>query len=84
MYRTEFLPSAARAFEKLPLVARRRVARAIDGLTLNPRQVGAHKLSGSEDVWRLRVGDYRVLYQVGDATLLVLIVKLGHRREVYR
>jgi mRNA interferase RelE/StbE len=60
------------------------VARALDGLTVNPRPAGAHKLSGAEDVWRLRVGEYRVLYQVGDATLLVLIVKLGHRREVYR
>jgi mRNA interferase RelE/StbE len=84
MYRIEFLPSAAPSYEKLPLVARRRVARAIDGLIVNPRPAGAHKLSGAEDVWRLRVGEYRVLYQVGDATLLVLIVKLGHRREVYR
>jgi mRNA interferase RelE/StbE len=84
MYRIQFLPSAARSFEKLPLVARRRVRRAIDGLTVNPRPVGAHKLSGAQDVWRLRVGDYRVLYQVADPTLFVLIVKLGHRREVYR
>jgi mRNA interferase RelE/StbE len=84
MYRIEFLPSAARSFEKLPLAARRRVARTIDGLTVNPRPTGAHKLSGAQDIWRLRVGDYRVLYQVADATLLVLIVKLGHRREVYR
>ena len=84
MYRIELLPSAARQFEKLPVAIHRRVGRAIDGLAVDPRPPGAHKLAGAEDVWRLRVGDYRVLYQVGDVVLLVLIVKIGHRRDVYR
>lgn len=42
------------------------------------------KLSGASDIWRLRVGDYRVLYQVRDEALLVLVVRVGHRRDVYR
>lgn len=42
------------------------------------------KLSGEESLWRIRMGDYRVVYQVQDAVLLVLVVKVGHRREIYR
>ena len=57
---------------------------AILALAENPRPPGCLKLSGEESLWRIRVGDYRVVYQVQDAVLLVLVVKLGHRREIYR
>lgn len=54
------------------------------GLAENPRPIGSEKLTGSEDLHRIRVGDYRILYQIQDDALLVLVVKIGHRREVYR
>ena len=84
MYRIEFLPSAARTLEKTPIAVRRRLARAIDALGVEPRPRGSQKLRGAEEVWRLRVGDHRILYQVRDDVLLILVVKIGHRREVYR
>ena len=62
---------------------RRRILRAIVALEVNPRPPGATKLRGSE-LWRVRVGDYRVLYSIEEARLVVLVVKIGHRREVYR
>lgn len=68
----------------LPEPARRRVDAAILALADNPRPNGCRKLAGEEGQWRIRVGDFRVIYQVRDAVLLVLVVRVGHRREVYR
>jgi mRNA interferase RelE/StbE len=84
-YEIEFLPGAARQLEKLPISGRNLVANAIDGLSEEPRPDGAKLLSGTsgERIWRLAVGDYRVLYQVNDSVLLVLIVRVADRREVY-
>lgn len=53
-------------------------------LEANPRPPGAKKLRGESDLWRVRVGDYRILYSIEEARLVVLVVKIGHRREVYR
>lgn len=83
MYAVAFLPSAARMFAKLDLPVRRRIARRIDRLTEDPRG-NAVKLRGAGDVWRARVGDYRILYQVEDDRLLVLVIRIGHRGDVYR
>ena len=83
-YRVELKPSAARALAKLPKPALRRVAEAIDALTEEPRPRGARKLTGAPDLYRIRVGDYRVIYAIEDRVLLVLVVALGHRQEVYR
>ena len=55
----------------------------IDALKDNPRPFGSEKLSGVEETYRIRVGDYRILYEVHDDVLLVLVVEVGHRREVY-
>lgn len=84
-YEIEFLPGASRQLEKLPITGREQVAVAIDGLSEEPRPGGAKLLSGTsaERIWRLAVGDYRVLYQVKDRVLLVLIVRVADRREVY-
>ena len=62
----------------------RRLLRSIESLASDPRPKQSHKLSESENSYRLRVGDYRVLYQVDDEARLVTIFKVGHRREVYR
>jgi len=61
-----------------------RLIAAMRGWADNPRPAGAEKLTGMEDLHRFRIGDSRILYQVQDAVLPVLVVKLGHRREVYR
>lgn len=84
-YEIEFLPGASRQLEKLPITGRNQVAVAIDGLSDEPRPDGAKLLSGTsgERIWRLAVGDYRVLYQVKDSVLCVLIVRVADRREVY-
>ena len=84
MHRIELLPSAARWLEKTPIAVRRRLARAIDALARNPHPPGPEKLRGAENIWRIRVADYRVLYQVLDDVLAVLIVRIGRRRDVYR
>ncbi len=84
MYAVEFLPSAARTLPNLDGAVRRRIARRIDRLAAEPRGGGAVKLRGSDDVWRARVGDYRILYRVEDERLVILVIHIGHRRDVYR
>ena len=82
-YRLFIKPSAAKELETLPSKDRRRLATKIQHLASEPRPAGAEKLSGQEK-YRLRQGNYRVLYSVDDARLAVVIVKIGHRRDVYR
>jgi mRNA interferase RelE/StbE len=82
-YQLSILPSAQRAIGRLDLPIRRRVAARIDALAEDPRPQGATKLVGSKH-WRLRVGDYRVVYDIEDAQLIVLVIEVGHRREIYR
>lgn len=83
-YRIEFAPAAVRQFSKLPHEAQRRIAPHIDALAEQPRPESAKRLVANEELWRIRVGSHRVVYAVEDERLLVLVVKLGHRRDVYR
>jgi mRNA interferase RelE/StbE len=83
-YRIEFTRAARKGLEALPVRERERVARAIDALATEPRPPGARALQGQPGLLRIRVGDYRVVYQVHDDVLTVLVVRIGHRREVYR
>lgn len=83
-YRVQIERRAQKALDALPRDLRRRVAAKVDALTENPRPLGVRKLEGEEDLYRLRVGDYRVLYAIRDAVLLVLVVRIADRREVYR
>ena len=82
-YRVEFTTAAARQVKKLPRPARDRLLTAIEGLQDDPRPHGAKKLTGEQTAWRIRVGDYRVIYDVLDAELVVTVVRAGHRRDVY-
>jgi mRNA interferase RelE/StbE len=82
-YRIELKPAAVRGLRKLPQDIQQRVARKIEALARNPRPAGVEKLKGLPDLYRLRVGDYRFLYQIQDKILLVLVVQIGHRREIY-
>jgi mRNA interferase RelE/StbE len=83
VYAVEFLPSAARVFSKLDGTVQRRIGRRIDRLAADPR-ADAVKLRGADDVWRARVGDYRILYVIEDQRLVVVVVRVAHRREAYR
>ena len=76
-------PSAAKELEGIPIKDRRRIVRRIQGLGSDPRPSGCEKLAG-DDRFRVRQGDYRVLYSVDDEARAVLIVKIGNRRDVYR
>jgi mRNA interferase RelE/StbE len=83
-YAVAFLPSAVRQLEALPGAARRSVLAAVEALASDPRPAGARRLEGiPEGVYRIRAGDIRVLYQVKDARLLVLVVRVANRREAY-
>ena len=83
-YSIELRPAALRDLKRLPKEVLDRVSRKINSLADNPRPPGVEKLSGSEDSYRVRVGDYRILYGIRDAVLLVIIVRVRHRREAYR
>ena len=83
-YRVVLTPAAERQLAKLPRQARELVAAALATLGANPRPAGCVKLAGSDDLWRIRVRQYRVIYQILDAELIVTIVKVGDRKDVYR
>jgi len=83
-YRIELAPAAWRDLRKLPQEVLQRVRTAIDSLAGDALPPGLIKLTGSEDVWRIRVGQYRVLYRLHTQELLIVVVRIGHRREVYR
>ena len=82
-YRIVFKKSVAKDLRRIPRADVRRVLATIDTLAVDPRTPGAEKLSGG-DRYRIRQGVYRVLYEIQDKEILVIIVKIGHRREVYR
>ena len=82
-YDVRLHPQAARAFRRLQHTVRDRVAAAIDALADDPRPPGTTKLAGRDD-YRIRVGDYRIVYAVDDGNHLVLIARIAHRRDVYR
>lgn len=83
-YRIEFSHRAAKAYRGLPEDVRRRIEPKIDALGENPRPHGARKIEGEETAYRVRVGDYRIVYEVQDRALTVVVMNVGHRREVYR
>jgi mRNA interferase RelE/StbE len=82
-YRIELRPAAVRELKALPRRIQTSIKGRIDALADDPRPRGVKKLS-DEDLYRIRVGNYRVIYQIRDKVLLVVVVKVGHRREVYR
>jgi mRNA interferase RelE/StbE len=83
-YRIDFKPSAAKSLAKLPTDLQKRIVRAVELLADNPRPHGVVKIAGDDNLWRIRVGDFRVVYEIHDRVLLVMVLHVGHRREVYR
>ncbi|MGD2205121.1 type II toxin-antitoxin system RelE/ParE family toxin [Microbacterium maritypicum] len=83
-YRIDVAAPAQRQLRKLDPHARRRVQAAIELLAEEPRPPAAKMLVNSDGAWRVRVGDYRVIYDIEDDRLVVLVLAAGHRREIYR
>lgn len=83
-YRIEFAPLANRQLEVLNRKIQTRISSKIDELASEPRPPGCVKLKEGDNIYRVRVGDYRILYQVKDEILLVIVVKIGHRGDVYK
>ena len=77
-------PTAEKSMDKIPLSARRRIADAIEDLRSDPRPAGVVKLTGDENLWRIRMGDYRVVYEIQEDRLIVLVLPVAHRKDVYR
>lgn len=84
MYTIEIAPAAERALKKLEANIQKRIIKALLKLEVEPRPAGIKKLSGEDDLYRARVGDYRIVYKIRDNELIVLVVRVAHRREVYR
>jgi len=83
-YRVEVKSQAEEALAGIPNPHRRRIAKAIDGLGRQPRPAGCTKLTGAETAYRIRIGDYRVVYQILDRVLIVYIIRIAHRKDVCR
>jgi len=83
-YTVEYGRAAAQQLERLDRQVQERIRDAVAALGANPRPVGVRKLSGPEELYRIREGDWRIVYQIRDRALRVLVVRIGHRRDVYR
>lgn len=84
MYHLITKPSAEKQIAKLPTTVRKRIYAALDGLCEQPRPRGCKKLRAEDDLWRIRVGDYRVVYTIEDDELIILVVRVAHRKDVYQ
>ena len=84
-YQIQILPIAQKELASLPKAIRVLIGKKIDSLQTNPTPQGVKLLKGKErEAYQVRVGDYRILYQIKKDILTVLVIKIGHRREVYR
>jgi len=79
-----FVRRSEKSLREAPAHIRKRLVRAIDALSTDPRPIGVKTLSSATKLYRVRVGPYRIVYQVQDARLVVLVVRVGDRKEVYR
>ena len=86
MYKIEFKKSAKKEFEKLPANIQERVLEALRFLSQNPYSevLQVKKLRGADSLYRIRLGDYRILYTIENAKLVIIVIKIGHRSDVYR
>ena len=85
MYKITFKNSAYKELERLPKSTVRKIAIAIDKLADNPKPIGIKKLKdSSEDLYRIRVGDYRVIYAINEGIRIVNILRIGHRKDIYK
>ena len=83
-YSLEITRTAEKQLRRLPADARRRVAHAMLALAGDPCPPGSRKLIGHEDIFRIRVGVYRIIYSVSQRRLVIILLKIGHRKDIYR
>lgn len=83
-YQIKFSTGASKQFRKLPLDIQKRIQTKIDELIIKPRPNRVKKLQGENNLYRIRVGDYRVVYEIEDDILLIVVIRVKHRSEVYR
>ena len=83
-YRIQFTPRAERDLAALPRVDQVRIASRIDSLATTPRPAGCKKLKGPDRFYRIRIGDFRIIYSIGDRKLIILVIRIGNRRDIYR
>ncbi len=83
-YRIEVKRSAAKALKKIPKPDRKRVSEKIDSLAEKPPNPDITKMKGNNPFHKVRIGNYRIIYEIQDDVLLILIVKIGHRKDIYR
>lgn len=83
-YTVVLRPPAQRAIKKLPNEIQSRIIKKIESLESNPRPPGCEKIAGAENLWRVRTGDYRILYEIVEDRLTIFIVHTAHRKDVYR
>ena len=84
MYTIQLKKSAFKALKKLPSNVSVVLSKEIDSLAKNPRPIGCKKLESEQNLYRIRWGNYRIIYQIQDKALIVLIVLIGNRKEIYR
>jgi mRNA interferase RelE/StbE len=82
-YQVIILKSVRKELDRLPDDVASRILARLAGLETNPRPPDVKKLKG-RDAWRIRVGDYRVIYEIHDRVLQIIVITVGHRREIYR
>jgi mRNA interferase RelE/StbE len=83
-YAVHFKPSADRQLQRLPVSVQKRIVGEVAVLAKNPHPAGVIKLAGDDNLWRIRIGDYRVVYEIHDDRLTVLVLRVAHRKDVYR
>lgn len=84
MYQVTIARQALKELENLPKKSTLQIVKAIDDLSINPRPTGCKKLKGeNEYLWRIRVGNYRVIYSIDDKIKIIDVRKIGHRKEIY-
>ncbi|MDC0834298.1 RelE/StbE replicon stabilization toxin [Geitlerinema sp. FC II] len=83
-YIVELKAAPQRQLKKLEKPIRNRILKKLEALAIDPRPLGVKKLSGEEETYRVRVGDYRIIYQIFDRILRVSVIQIGHRREIYK
>lgn len=83
-YTVHFKRSADRQLKRLPVAVQKRIVAEVAALATNPRPRGVVKLAGAENVWRIRLGDYRVVYEIHDDRLVILVLRVADRKDAYR
>ncbi len=83
-YIVEIAPAAKRQIKKLTPPIQAQIIQKLEELRLDPRSPGVKKMIGEDNTYRVRIGTYRIVYEIYESSLLVIVVQVGHRREVYR